>query len=69
MALTSFSSDNQENYPRDISIESTYTLSEKNELITKYNTTTEDTIINLTGSSFDFSQHKKYPSKQTTLLF
>ncbi len=53
MALTYFSPANQENYPGDLSIELTYTLSEENELIIEYEATaTEDTIVNVTHHSY-----------------
>lgn len=44
---------NEENYPGDLSVTLTYTLSEDNELQLEYNaTTTADTIINLTNHSY-----------------
>lgn len=53
VALTYFSPDNQENYPGDLSMELTYTLSEENEFIIEYRATaTEDTIVNLTHHSY-----------------
>lgn len=53
MALTYFSPDNQENYPGDLSIELTYTLSEENEFIIEYKAmATEDTVVNLTHHSY-----------------
>ncbi len=43
----------EENYPGDLSVDLTYTLSEQNELIVEYKATTaEDTIINLTHHSY-----------------
>lgn len=43
----------EENYPGNLSVELTYTLSEENELIIEYSaTTTEDTIVNLTHHSY-----------------
>jgi len=53
ITLTYFSTNNEENYPGDLSVELTYTLSEENELIIEYKaTTTEDTIVNLTHHSY-----------------
>jgi aldose 1-epimerase len=43
----------EENYPGNLSVNLTYTLSEQNELMVEYKvTTTEDTIINLTHHSY-----------------
>lgn len=49
-----------ENFPGDLSVEVTYTLSENNEVIIEYvATTTQDTIINLTHHSyFNLDGHK-----------
>ncbi len=53
ITLSYFSPDGEENYPGDLSIDLTYTLSEENELIIEYvATTSEDTIINLTHHSY-----------------
>ena len=53
VTLSYFSPDDEENYPGDVSVELTYTLSEENELIVEYlATTSEDTIINLTHHSY-----------------
>ncbi|WP_396186579.1 aldose epimerase family protein [Flavobacterium sp.] len=53
ITLSYFSPDGEENYPGDLSVELTYTLSEENELIIEYKaTTTQDTIINLTHHSY-----------------
>jgi aldose 1-epimerase len=47
------SPNNDENYPGDLSVELTYTLSEENELIIEYwATSNEDTIVNLTHHSY-----------------
>jgi len=44
---------NEENYPGNLNVEVTYTLSEDNELIIDYNAKTdEDTVINLTNHSY-----------------
>lgn len=53
ITLTYASQNNDENYPGDLSVELTYTLSEENELIIEYHaTSTEDTIVNLTHHSY-----------------
>lgn len=53
ITLTHFSPNGDENYPGDLSVELTYTLSEENELIIDYKaTSTQDTIINLTHHSY-----------------
>lgn len=53
ITLVYASRNNDENYPGDLSVELTYTLSEENELIIEYHaTSTEDTIVNLTHHSY-----------------
>jgi len=53
VTLSYFSPDGEENYPGDLSIDLTYTLSDENELIIEYiATTSEDTIVNLTHHSY-----------------
>lgn len=53
ITLTYLSPHGEENYPGDLSVEITYTLSEENELIIEYSaTTTGDTIVNLTHHSY-----------------
>ncbi|MEY3499346.1 MAG: hypothetical protein RL308_1015, partial [Bacteroidota bacterium] len=53
ITLSYFSPDGEENYPGDLSVELTYTLSDENELIIEYvATTSEDTVINLTHHSY-----------------
>lgn len=53
ISLSYLSPDKEENYPGDLSVELTYTLSEENELIVEYKaTTTGDTIVNLTHHSY-----------------
>ncbi|WP_035640330.1 aldose epimerase family protein [Flavobacterium gilvum] len=53
ITLTYLSPANEGNYPGDLSIELTYTLSEDNELIIGYVAkTTEDTAVNLTHHSY-----------------
>lgn len=53
ITLSYFSPDGEENYPGDLAIDLTYTLSDQNELIIEYVATTlEDTVINLTHHSY-----------------
>lgn len=53
ITLSYFSPNREENYPGELSVELTYTLSEENELIIEYTaTTTEDTVVNLTHHSY-----------------
>jgi aldose 1-epimerase len=53
ITLSYLSKSNEENYPGDLSVEITYTLTEENELVITYQaTTTEDTVINLTHHSY-----------------
>ncbi|WP_238567339.1 aldose epimerase family protein [Flavobacterium sp. 83] len=53
VTLSYFSPNNEENYPGDLTVELTYTLSYENELIIEYKAnTTEDTIVNLTHHSY-----------------
>ncbi|MES2240286.1 MAG: aldose epimerase family protein [Bacteroidota bacterium] len=53
ITLSYVSAANEENYPGELSVSLTYTLSEENELIIEYKaTTTEDTVINLTHHSY-----------------
>jgi len=59
ITLKYVSPDWEDNYPGDLTVELTYTLSEQNELIVEYKaTSTEDTIINLTHHSyFNLDRH------------
>ncbi|GIZ10237.1 aldose epimerase family protein [Flavobacterium sp. UMI-01] len=53
VTLTYVSPDGEENYPGELRVELTYTLTEENELVLEYRaTTTEDTVINLTHHSY-----------------
>nr|WP_100842526.1 aldose epimerase family protein [Flavobacterium sp. 5] len=53
ITLSYSSPSNEENYPGNLVVELTYTLSEENELIIQYSAkTTEDTIVNLTHHSY-----------------
>ncbi|MFV8342514.1 aldose epimerase family protein [Flavobacterium sp. XS2P39] len=64
------SPDNEENYPGELSVELTYTLSEENELIIEYKAnTTEDTIVNLTHHSyFNLDGHQSDISEQELIV-
>jgi aldose 1-epimerase len=53
ITLSLLSEDSEENFPGELHVMLTYTLTEKNELKLEYKaTTTEDTIINLTHHSY-----------------
>jgi aldose 1-epimerase len=53
ITLVYFSAANEENYPGDLVVELTYTLTDENELVVQYSaTTTADTIVNLTHHSY-----------------
>jgi aldose 1-epimerase len=53
ITLSYFSPANEENYPGNLTVEVTYTLTEENELKIQYSgKTTEDTIVNLTNHSY-----------------
>jgi aldose 1-epimerase len=60
ITLSCLSPDGDENYPGDLSVQLTYTLSEENELIIEYQAnSSEDTIVNLTHHSyFNLDGHK-----------
>jgi aldose 1-epimerase len=66
ITLSYLSPDGEENYPGDLLVDLTYTLSEENELIIEYvATTSEDTIINLTHHSyFNLDGHNSSLSEQ-----
>lgn len=61
---------NEENYPGELDVKVTYTLSEQNELIVEYNAkTTEDTIINLTHHSyFNLDGHQGSVENQELMI-
>ncbi|UFH34329.1 aldose epimerase family protein [Flavobacterium acetivorans] len=53
VSLSYVSPDKEENYPGELSVSLTYTLSEDNELSIEYKaTTTKDTVVNLTHHSY-----------------
>lgn len=66
VTLTYTSPANEENFPGELTVEVTYTLTESNELKVEYNaTTTEDTIVNLTHHSyFNLDGHQHAVSQQ-----
>ncbi|MFV8324471.1 aldose epimerase family protein [Flavobacterium sp. ZS1P14] len=70
ITLSYLSLNNEENYPGDLSVELTYTLSEENELIIEYKAnTTEDTIVNLTHHSyFNLDGHESDISEQELIV-
>jgi aldose 1-epimerase len=70
ITLVHISPNNDENYPGDLSVELTYTLSEENELIIEYcATSTEDTIVNLTHHSyFNLDGHNSDVSNQEMIV-
>lgn len=70
ITLSYFSPDGEENYPGDLSIDLTYTLSDENELIIEYvATTSEDTVINLTYHSyFNLDGHSSTILEQDLLI-
>lgn len=61
---------NEGNYPGDLSVELTYTLSKNNELIIEYNAqTTADTVLNLTHHSyFNLDGHDSDVSEQELIV-
>ena len=60
----------EENYPGELSVELTYTLSEENELIIRYSAkTSEDTVVNLTHHSyFNLDGHLSNVSDQELIV-
>lgn len=70
ITLSYVSAANEENYPGELSVSLTYTLSEENELILEYKaTTTEDTVINLTHHSyFNLDGHQSDVSNQDLMV-
>jgi aldose 1-epimerase len=70
VTLAYFSPHRQENYPGNLSVELTYTLSEENELSIEYKAiTTEDTVVNLTHHSyFNLDGHQSDLSEQELIV-
>jgi aldose 1-epimerase len=70
LKLRLISPSNDENFPGELVVELTYTVSEENELIIEYQaTTTEDTIINLTHHSyFNLDGHRSSIAEQELIV-
>jgi aldose 1-epimerase len=70
ITLTYSSPPDEENYPGNLDVELTYTLSKDNELIIKYSAkTTEDTVVNLTHHSyFNLDGHLSNVSDQELIV-
>ncbi|PRZ24191.1 aldose epimerase family protein [Flavobacterium granuli] len=70
VSLSYVSPDKEENYPGELSVSLTYTLSEDNELIIEYlANTTKDTVVNLTHHSyFNLDGHKSTISDQDLIV-
>lgn len=68
--LSYVSPEKEENYPGELSVSLTYTLSEENELIIEYAaTTTKDTVVNLTHHSyFNLDGHESTISNQDLIV-
>lgn len=68
--LSYFSPDQEENFPGDLTVELTYTLSDANELMIDYTaSTTKDTVVNLTHHSyFNLDGHKSIVSEQELMV-
>ena len=70
ITLTYSSPAGEENYPGNLEVELTYTLSKENELIVQYSAkTTEDTVVNLTHHSyFNLDGHLSNVSDQELIV-
>jgi aldose 1-epimerase len=70
ITLSYLSPNNEGNYPGELSVVLTYTLSEENELIIEYKAkTTQDTIVNFTHHSyFNLDGHKSDISEQELIV-
>ena len=70
VTLAYCSPDKEENFPGELSVELTYTLSEENELMIDYKaTTTLDTIVNLTHHSyFNLDGHQSTVLEQKMIV-
>ncbi|HSD07006.1 aldose epimerase family protein [Flavobacterium sp.] len=70
ITLTYTSPANEENYPGDLTVNVTYTLTEANELKIDYSaTTTEDTVVNLTNHSyFNLDGHSSNLNEQELVV-
>jgi aldose 1-epimerase len=70
VTLTYVSADQEENFPGELSVELTYTLSDDNELIIEYSAnTTKDTIVNFTHHSyFNLDGHQSTIAEQEIMV-
>jgi aldose 1-epimerase len=70
ITLSYFSPANEENYPGDLTVEITYTLTETNELSIQYKgKTTEDTVVNLTHHGyFNLDSHSSDVKNQDLIV-
>jgi aldose 1-epimerase len=70
ITLSYLSPDGDENYPGELAVQLTYTLSELNELIIEYKANgSEDTLVNLTHHSyFNLDGHKSDISEQELIV-
>lgn len=70
ITLSYCSPDQEENYPGNLSLAITYTLTEENELVIEYKATTDkDTIINLTHHGyFNLDGHQSSVSEQQLMV-
>ncbi|EIA09763.1 aldose 1-epimerase [Flavobacterium frigoris PS1] len=70
ITLSCLSPDGDENYPGELAVQLTYTLSEENELIIEYQANgSEDTIVNLTHHSyFNLDGHKSDVLEQELIV-
>lgn len=70
ITLSCLSPNGEENYPGELAVKLTYTISEENELIIEYQaSSSEDTIVNLTHHSyFNLDGHKSDILKQELIV-
>lgn len=70
LTLGYISPSNEENYPGELEVQVTYTLTEENELLVEYKAkTTEDTVVNLTHHSyFNLDGHQESIENQELML-
>jgi len=70
ITLSYSSPSNEENYPGNLTVEITYSLTDENELLIEYNAkTTEDTVVNLTHHSyFNLDGHDSHIKDQELIV-
>lgn len=70
VTLSYVSANGEENYPGELTVELTYTLTEENQLLIEYKaSTTEDTVVNLTHHSyFNLDGHDSAISEQELMV-